>query len=80
LYVGVTSDLIRRVYEHKHNLVDGFIKNYDVHILVYYEIHFAIEEAIKREKQIKKWNREWKLRLIEERNPGWQDLYDEIMQ
>ena len=80
LYVGVTSDLIKRIYEHKQNLIDGFTKKYGVCILVYYEIHRAIEVAIAREKQIKKWNREWKLRLIEEKNPQWQDLYDEIMQ
>jgi putative endonuclease len=80
LYVGVTSDLIKRVYEHKQNLIDGFTKKYSVHVLVYYEIHRAIEEAIAREKQIKKWNRQWKLRLIEEGNPEWKDLYDEIIQ
>ncbi len=80
LYVGATSDLIKRVYEHKQNLIDGFTKKYSVHVLVYYEIHRAIEEAIAREKQIKKWNRQWKLRLIEEGNPEWKDLYDEIIQ
>jgi putative endonuclease len=80
IYVGVTSDLVKRVYEHKQNLADGFTKKYNVHNLVYYEVHKEIEEAITREKQIKKWNREWKLKLIEEKNPGWEDLYDEIIQ
>ena len=80
LYIGVTSDLAKWVYEHKQNLVDGFSKKYNVHELVYYDVHYEIEEAITREKQIKKWNRQWKLRLIEEKNPGWKDLYDEIVQ
>ena len=80
LYVGVTSDIIKRVYEHKQNLVDGFTKKYNVHELVYYEKHIEVNEAILREKQIKKWNRKWKIRLIEENNPGWKDLYDEIIQ
>jgi len=79
LYIGVTGDLIRRIYEHKQNLIDGFNNKYNVHKLVYYEIHKEIEEAITREKQIKKWNRKWKLRLIEENNSGWKDLYDEIV-
>jgi putative endonuclease len=69
LYVGVTSDLIKRIYEHKHDFIDGFTKQYQVHMLVYYEVHNDILEAIKREKQIKKWNRQWKLRLVEELNP-----------
>jgi putative endonuclease len=68
------------VYEHKQNLVDGFTKKYNVHELVYYENHIEVNEAILREKQIKKWNRKWKIRLIEENNPGWNDLYDEIIQ
>ncbi|MRR16625.1 MAG: GIY-YIG nuclease family protein [Deltaproteobacteria bacterium] len=59
LYVGVTSDLAKRIYEHKNDLIDGFSKKYNVHNLVYYEVHSEIEEAISREKQIKKWNREW---------------------
>jgi putative endonuclease len=80
LYVGVTSDLTKRVYEHKQNLVDGFSKKYSVHDLVYYEQHNEVEESILREKQIKKWNRKWKIRLIEEKNLGWSDLYDEIIQ
>ncbi|MEN6467591.1 MAG: GIY-YIG nuclease family protein [Smithella sp.] len=80
LYIGVTSDLVKRVYEHKQNLANGFSKKYNVHDLVYYEVHAEIEKAITREKQIKKWNREWKLKLIEEKNPGWKDLYDEVVQ
>jgi putative endonuclease len=78
LYIGVTSDLIKRVYEHKNKLVDGFSKKYDVHRLVWYESHETVEEAIVREKQIKKWNRRWKLRLIERDNPEWNDLYETV--
>ena len=80
LYVGVIRDLTKRVYEHKQNLVDGFTKEYNIHDLVYYEYHSEVDEAILREKQIKKWNRKWKLRLIEEKNHGWKDLYDEMVQ
>jgi putative endonuclease len=76
LYTGVTSDLIKRVYEHKESLVDGFTKKYKVYQLVYYETHDDIHEAILREKQIKKWNRDWKINLIEKDNPHWIDLYD----
>ena len=78
LYIGVTSDLPKRVYEHKQDLIDGFTKKYNVHALVYYEAHENIEEAITREKQIKKWERAWKMRLIEEMNPLWDDLYHQI--
>ena len=78
LYVGVTSDLVERVYAHKNGLVDSFSKKYKLHNLVYYEQHLDIEAAIKREKQIKKWDRLWKLKLIEKFNPGWRDLYDDI--
>ena len=78
LYVGVTSDLFKRIYEHKQNIIDGFTKKYAIHTLVYYEIHEDVWEAIIREKLIKKWNRVWKLRLIEEKNPEWRDLYNEI--
>jgi putative endonuclease len=78
LYIGVTSDLIKRIFEHKQDIIDGFTKQYQVHMLVYYEVHNDILEAIKREKQIKKWNRQWKLRLVKEMNPDWKDLYDEI--
>jgi putative endonuclease len=78
LYIGVTSDLVKRVYEHKNKLANGFSKKYDVHRLVWYESHETVEEAIVREKQIKKWNRRWKLRLIERDNPEWDDLYETI--
>jgi len=80
LYLGVTNDLIRRVYEHKHNLVDGFTKKYNVHQLVYYEETYDVVSAIQREKYIKKWNRKWKLELIEKVNPNWDDLYNKIIQ
>ena len=78
LYIGVTSDVVKRVYEHKNDLVDGFTKEYGVHMLVYLEMHETMEAAITRETQLKKWNREWKLELIEKENPDWKDLYDEI--
>ena len=79
LYAGVTSDLVGRVYQHKTDAVEGFTKKYKVHRLVYYEVHDDIRCAITREKQIKKWRRAWKIRLIEEKNPTWDDLYDEIV-
>lgn len=79
LYIGVTSDLIKRVYEHKNNLVEGFTRKYDVHDLVYYEVTESIESAINREKQMKKWNRAWKIRVIEKENPEWKDLYSELI-
>jgi putative endonuclease len=79
LYIGVTSDLIKRVYEHKNNLQDGFSKKYNIKKLVYYEVFDDINEAIKREKQLKKWNRDWKVDLIESVNREWKDLYDEIL-
>ena len=78
LYVGVTNDLVRRVFEHKSNGVDGFTKKYSVHDLVYFERFDDIENAVQREKRIKKWNRNWKIRLIEESNPNWADLYPSI--
>lgn len=78
LYIGVTSDVIKRVWEHKNDLVEGFTKQYGVHMLVYIEMHESMEAAIKREKQLKEWRREWKLELIEKENPEWKDLYDEI--
>ena len=74
LYVGVTNDLARRVAEHKDKLVPGFTLKHEVNILVWYEVHSDIHEAIAREKQIKGWNRAWKLRLIEKDNSGWNDL------
>jgi len=79
LYIGVTSDLIKRVWEHNNNMVDGFTKKYGVHRLVYFELHPDMLSAIAREKQLKKWNRAWKLELIEEKNPEWEDLSDEIV-
>lgn len=78
LYTGVTNDVRRRVWEHKHALVKGFTKEYSVDILVYFEQHEDIEQAIIREKQIKAWKRKWKLELIEKGNPDWKDLYYEI--
>ena len=79
LYVGVTSDLVKRVWEHRNDAVDGFTKQYGVHDLVWYERHETMESAIAREKALKEWKRQWKLRLIEEANPGWRDLYAEIL-
>src|SRR5437879_3261891 len=79
LYVGVTSNLIGRIWQHKEKVVDGFTARYNVGRLVYFEVHGTAEWAITREKQIKKWNRAWKLRLIEERNPDWDDLYLALM-
>jgi putative endonuclease len=79
LYTGVTSDLVKRIYEHKNNMVDGFTKTYGVHHLIWYENHMTAESAITREKQIKKWNRKWKLELIEKNNPEWKDLYKSLL-
>ena len=78
LYVGVTSALVKRVWEHREGVVDGFSKEYGVKNLVWYELHDNAESAITREKQVKKWNRIWKLSMIEERNPEWRDLFAEI--
>ena len=78
LYIGITSDLIKRLYEHKNDLVNGFTKKYNVHRLVWYEIHESAESAITREKQIKKWKRAWKIKMIEQSNPEWNDLYETI--
>ena len=78
LYIGMTSDLVRRVWEHKQKVVEGFSSIYGVDKLVYYEVHDTAEGAIVREKRLKKWNRVWKVRVIEEMNPSWRDLYDEI--
>ena len=79
LYVGVTSDLSKRVWEHKSDLVKGFTRKYGVHCLVYFEQHADMAGAITREKQIKKWNRAWKLELIERANPEWRDLWEGIL-
>ena len=79
LYIGVTSDLIKRIWQHKNNIIAGFTKKYNVHTLVYFEQHQEMMEAIKREKQLKKWNRSWKINLIEKNNPYWDDLYDGLI-
>ena len=78
LYIGVTSNLVQRIWQHKNDVFEGFTKEYGVHMLVWFELHDDMENAIIREKRLKKWNREWKLRLIEEKNPEWKDLYDSI--
>ena len=78
LYIGVTSDLITRVWQHKNNVVEDFTKKYEAHQLVWYEPHGNMESALSREKALKKWNRIWKLRLIEQFNPDWQDLYEQL--
>jgi putative endonuclease len=79
LYIGVTSNLEKRAWEHKHDLVEGFTKKYGVHQLVYYELHADMASAITREKQMKKWNRAWKLKLIERHNPDWNDLWEGLI-
>jgi putative endonuclease len=79
LYIGVTSNLAKRIYEHKHKLIGGFSKKYNVDRLVYYETTEDVESAILREKRLKKWKRQWKVELIEQKNPNWKDLYYEIV-
>ncbi len=79
LYIGVTSDLVKRIYEHKSDLVKGFTQKYAVHELVYFDATESVESAIFREKQLKKWNRAWKIRLIEKSNPEWRDLYSDLI-
>ena len=76
LYTGVTSIITERIWQHKNDMVEGFTKKYNVKILVYYEVHDNADSAINREKQIKKWRRAWKIKLIEKKNPGWRDLYE----
>ncbi len=78
LYIGVTSDLLRRVWQHKNGSAEGFTERYGVHTLVWYESHETMRSAIVREKSIKNWRRVWKLELIEEDNPTWRDLYEDI--
>ena len=78
LYIGVTSNLTQRVWLHKNDMVEGFTKRYRVHELVWYEVHETMESAIIREKALKKWNRAWKIKLIEKANPTWKDLYHDI--
>ena len=79
LYTGVTSDLVKRIWEHKNNLAEGFTKRYHVHNLVWYELHSEMTSAIEREKNIKEWKRARKIELIESHNPDWRDLYNDIM-
>ncbi len=79
LYIGVTSDLTKRAYEHKYHVIDGFTKKYNCKHLVYYELHDTAEHAIKREKRLKEWQRQWKIELIESLNPDWRDLYDTLL-
>jgi putative endonuclease len=76
LYIGVTSDLVRRVYQHKNKIIKGFTSRYNVKLLVWYEGYDALTSAIEREKELKKWRREWKINLIELDNPNWDDLYE----
>ncbi len=78
LYVGVTYNLMKRVYEHRTDIIQGFTKKYSIHKLVYYEQTNDIYNAIEREKRLKKWHRKWKIKLIEKFNPNWDDLYDEV--
>jgi len=78
LYIGVTSNLVQRIWQHRNNQIKGFTEKYHVHLLVYYEQHQTMEAAITREKQLKKYHREWKINLIEENNPTWQDLWESI--
>ena len=79
LYIGVTSNLVQRIWQHKSDLVEGFTEKYGVHSLVYFELLDDMFQAITREKQLKKWNRAWKLALIEKQNPTWQDLWPTIL-
>ena len=79
LYIGVTSNLTERVRQHKNDTFEGFTERYGIHRLVYFEEHSGIRDAIVREKQLKKWRRAWKLRLIEEQNPNWDDLYEQLV-
>lgn len=79
LYTGVTSDLVKRVWEHKTNSVESFTSKYGVHSLVWYEVHETMETAIQREKAIKNWKREWKMNVIEVMNPEWRDLYPDLL-
>ena len=78
LYIGVTNDLIRRIYEHKNEFVEGFSRRYKLHKLIYYEQTDSMIQAIEREKQLKRWHRNWKINLINEKNPEWKDLYYKI--
>jgi putative endonuclease len=79
LYTGVTSNLLKRVWEHKNNLIESFTSKYGVHTLVWYELHGTMESAIQREKAIKNWKRAWKLKVIEKMNSNWHDLYSDLL-
>lgn len=79
LYIGVTSNLIQRAHQHKTGQADGFTKKYNIHLLVYYELIEDINSAIQREKRLKAWKRQWKIELIEKKNPNWRNLYPEIL-
>ena len=79
LYIGVTSNLVQRVWQHRNDLIDGFTRQYGVHRLVWYETHPTMEAAIIQERRLKKWNRAWKINLIQSSNPTWRDLYPEII-
>jgi putative endonuclease len=79
LYIGMTNDLIRRVWQHKNDINEGFTQKYGIHRLVYFESTHDVQAAITREKQLKKWNRQWKINLIEAENPEWRDLYEELL-
>ena len=79
LYIGVTNDLMKRAYEHREGLIDGFSKRYGCNQLVWYEVHDRVDEAIHREKQMKEWRRAWKLRAIEAANPSWNDLFQSLI-
>jgi putative endonuclease len=78
VYVGMTDDLVKRVWQHRNDIIPGFTKRYGVKTLVWYEVHESRESAFLRERQIKKWNRDWKLKLFEQTNPTWRDCYDQI--
>lgn len=78
LYIGVTSNLKKRVWQHKNDLVEGFTREHGIHCLVWYEVHETMESAIEREKVLKKWERAWKIRMIEQENPKWKDLYEDL--
>ncbi len=79
IYIGVTSDLIKRVYQHKHNIIEGHTTKYHIKRLVYFEQHGTMQTAITREKQLKAWKRQWKINLIEKDNPNWLDLWEQII-
>lgn len=79
LYVGVTSNLVKRVWQHKAHVTDGFVSKYRISSLVWFELHETMEAAIRREKQLKKWRRAWKIRMIESMNPKWRDLYTDLL-